>query len=106
MHKKENENKCSVRFWDSCCRHKNKSGFVKRRLDNTRYECEVVQFSKVQHFYEKSMKSRDHSITLIQARHCSLSSKQILSVEELYCKLVILPYKDSYIVLPMIHCYI
>ena len=106
MHKKENEIKCSISFRDSCFRHNNKLVFVKRRLDDTRYECEVVHFSKVQHFYEKPMKSRDLSIGLIPARHCSLGSKNILSVEELYQKLMILPYKDSYIVLPMIHCYI
>ena len=106
MHKKENEIKCSVRFRDSCFHHNNKSVFVKRRLDDTRYECEVVHFRKVQHFHEKPMKSRDLSIGLIPARHCSLSSKKILSVEELYRKLMILQCKDSYIVLPMIHYYI
>ena len=106
MHKKENEIKCSVRFRDSCFRHNNNLIFVKRRLDDMRYEFEVVHFSKVQHFYGKPMKSRDLSIGLIPAKHCSLISKKILSVEELYRKLVILPYKDSYIVLPMIHCYI
>ena len=106
MYKKENEIKCSVRFRDSCFCHNNKLVFVKKRLDDTRYECEVVHFSKVQYFYEKPLKSRDLSIGLIPARHCSLISKKILSVEELYRKLVILPCKDSYIVLPMIHCYI
>ena len=106
MHKKENEIKCSVPFRDSCFRDSNRLVFVKRRLDNTRYECEAVNFSKVQHFCEKPMKSRDLSIELVPARHCSLSSKKILLVEELYCKLVILPYKDSYIVLPMFNGYI
>ena len=106
LHKKDNEIKCSVHFLDSCFRHNNKLVFVKRKLDDRRYECEVVHFWKVQHFYEKPMKSRDLSIGLIPARHCSLSSKKILSVEELHRKLVILPYKDSYIVLPMIHCYV
>ena len=106
LHKKQNEIKCSVHFRDSCFRHNNKLVFVKRKLDDTRYECEVVHFCKVQHFYEKPMKSRDLSIGLIPARHCSLSSKKILSVEELHRKLVVLPYKDCYIVLPMIHCYV
>ena len=91
MHKKENEIKCSVRLRDPCFRHNDKLVFVKRRLDDTRYECEVVHFSKVQHFYEKPMKSGDLGIGLIPTRHCSLSSKKIPSVEELYRKLVILP---------------
>ena len=92
MHKKENEIKCSVRFQDSCFCHNNKLVFAKRRLDDMRYECEVVHFSKVQHFYEKPMNSRGLSTGLIPARHCSLISKKILSIEELYRKLVILPY--------------
>ena len=79
---------------------------MKKKLDDRRYECEVVHFCKVQHFYEKPTESRDLSIGLIPARHCSLSSKKILLVEELHRKLVILLYKDSYIVLPMIHCYV
>ena len=91
MHKKENEIKCLVRLRDPCFRHNDKLVFVKRRLDDTRYECEVVHFNKVQHFYEKPMKSGDLGIGLIPTRHCSLSSKKIPSVEELYRKLVILP---------------
>ena len=76
LHKNQNEIKCSVHFRDSCFRHNNKLVIVKRKPDDTRYECEVVHFCKVQHFYEKSMKSRDLSIGLIPARHCSVSSKK------------------------------
>ena len=65
-------------------------------------DCHCTQMHKK----ENEIKcSRDLSIGLIPARHCSLISKKILSVEEFYRKLVILPCKDSYIVLPMIHCY-
>ena len=68
---------------------------------------EVETHCTQMHKKENEIKcSRDLSIGLIPARHCSLISKKILSVEELYRKLVILPCKDSYIVLPMIHCYI
>ena len=68
---------------------------------------EVETHCTQMHKKENEIKfSRDLSIGLIPARHCSLISKKILSVEELYRKLVILPCKDSYTVLPMIHCYI
>ena len=46
--KKQNEIKCSILFRRSSFRHNNKLVFVKRKLDDTRYECEVVHFCKVQ----------------------------------------------------------
>ena len=72
IYEKENEINCSVHFRDSCFRNNSKLVFAKIKLNDTKYEYEMVNFCKVQHFYEKSVKSEDLNIGITQCSFTQL----------------------------------
>ena len=77
-----------------------KAAIVSRIISDGRSTIiEVQTFKKMSPFFEKPCDSTSMNIFKVK----KLNEKCMLDINEIYCKVILLPHKSSYVVLPLLH---
>ena len=76
-------------------------GFVIEKNENGTYLCDVIPQSRTENFFKKPCESKLINIAFI--RSFVRAVRKIVTPDEIYRKVVCLPYERGYVLLPLLH---